>query len=62
MQRKFILAMLSNRPLLQGLKVYGHAFPNHHFIDIGTPNELAEAYQKYATSSATRYHLEGITL
>ena len=30
-----------------GLKVYGHAFPDQHFIDIGTPDELAEAYHRY---------------
>jgi glucose-1-phosphate thymidylyltransferase len=33
-----------------GLKVYGHAFPEQHFIDIGTPDELAQAYCRYGHS------------
>ena len=33
--------------IVAGLNVYGHAFPNHHVIDIGTMDELAEAYHQY---------------
>lgn len=33
-----------------GLNVCGHAFPDHQFIDIGTPDELAEAYRRYRDS------------
>jgi glucose-1-phosphate thymidylyltransferase len=32
----------------EGLNVIGHAFEDQTFIDIGTPDELIEAYKKYA--------------
>ena len=33
--------------IVAGLNVYGHAFPNYHVIDIGTMDELTEAYHQY---------------
>jgi glucose-1-phosphate thymidylyltransferase len=41
------LGHVVQRSIAAGLKVYGHAFSNYRFIDIGTPDELDEAYKKY---------------
>ena len=41
------LGHVIQRAIAMGLKVYGRLFPDHNFIDIGTPNELGEAYKKY---------------
>jgi glucose-1-phosphate thymidylyltransferase len=30
----------------EGLRVHGHAFPEHRYLDIGTPDDLAEAYTR----------------
>ena len=52
------LGHVVQQAITAGLRVYGHAFSNYKFIDIGTPNELDEAYKKYR-NTATH---EGITL
>ena len=41
------LGNVVDRAIAEGLNVYGHAFPDFHFIDIGTPGELAKAYRDF---------------
>jgi glucose-1-phosphate thymidylyltransferase len=52
------LGHVVQRSIDEGLKVYGHSFSKYRFIDIGTPNELDEAYKKYRNTPSR----EGITL
>jgi glucose-1-phosphate thymidylyltransferase len=44
------LGHIVQRSIDAGLKVYGHSFTEHRFLDIGTPNELDQAYKKYRNS------------
>jgi glucose-1-phosphate thymidylyltransferase len=41
------LGHIVQQAIAEGLKVYGQPFIGEHFVDIGTPNELSEAYLKY---------------
>ena len=41
------LGHVVQQAIAEGLAVYGRAFSNDHFIDIGTPAALQEAYIKY---------------
>ncbi|MFV9644588.1 MAG: nucleotidyltransferase family protein [Desulfobacterales bacterium] len=51
------LGHVVQQAITAGLRVYGHAFSNYKFIDIGTPNELDEAYKEYRnTQTNERQH------
>ena len=41
------LGHIVQQAIAEGLRVYGHPFSGENFVDIGTPNELNEAYIKY---------------
>ena len=51
------LGHVVQQAISEGFAVYGHLFSGHYFIDIGTTNELNEAYVKYRNTPTT----EGIT-
>lgn len=50
--RELHLGHIVQSSINEGLKVYGHAFSKFRFIDIGTSDELAEAYKKYGNAQA----------
>lgn len=51
------LGHVVQQAISEGLAVYGHLFSGHNFIDIGTTNELSEAYIKFRNTPTN----EGIT-
>jgi glucose-1-phosphate thymidylyltransferase len=44
--REIYLGHVVQQAVDEGLRVYGHAFDGHTFIDIGTPDELIVAYKE----------------
>lgn len=45
--KELYLGHIVQQAIDEGLNVIGHAFEENSFIDIGTPDELSEAYKKY---------------
>jgi len=45
-EREIHFGHVIQQAIANGLRVYGRAFPSHHFSDIGTPNELADAWKQ----------------